>query len=103
MKETKKFISIKQLCDFYNINDVFVKRLEEFELIEVNYVRNEDQWGNLLEEHIKNFESLVRLHLDLNINVEGLHAISQLKARIQELEQELMELKFRKRIVDSNR
>lgn len=103
MKETKKFISIKKLCDFYNINDVFVKRLEEFELIEVNYVRNEDQWGNLLEEHIKNFESLVRLHLDLNINVEGLHAISQLKARIQELEQELMELKFRKRIVDSNR
>ena len=103
MKQTKKFVSIKKLCDFYNINDVFIRRLEEFELIEVDYVRDEDQGGNLLEDHIKNFESLVRLHLDLNINVEGLHAISQLKSRIQKLEKEMMELKFRKRIVETNR
>lgn len=93
MSRSKNFVSIKKLCDSYNVNDGFVKRLEEFELIEVKY--DQDPFGNLMEEHIKDFESMVRLHHDLNINVEGLHAIIQLKRKIQELEQELFELKVR--------
>jgi hypothetical protein len=91
MKEDNHLISIQTICRSYNISNNFVRKMEDFELIKVEYNRNPQ--GEILDDHIKDFERMIRLHQDLKINLEGLHAIRVLQSKIDKLEKELCELK----------
>jgi hypothetical protein len=68
----------------------FVQSLNEYGLVEI--ISFEEK-PHLSIENIGTVELLIRLHNDLNINVEGIDAITHLLQRMKSLQQEITALK----------
>lgn len=89
MKE-QDLISVQLLCKRYNVPNSFIEKLQEYQLIEV-IVRQEDFFIHVAQ--IKKVEKLMRLHFDLNINLEGVDAIYNLLQQVENLQDEVKFLK----------
>lgn len=84
--ETANLISIIQLCDHHNIEHTFIHALKEHELIELITI---DGNTYIHTEYIEKVEKMIRLHLDLSINIEGIDVILQLLKKNEILQNEL--------------
>ncbi|NND07484.1 MAG: MerR family transcriptional regulator [Saprospiraceae bacterium] len=83
---TKEYLLIREVCHHYTIEVNFVSRLHDVGLIKLHQL--DDRWY-LHEEEVSTLEKVLRLHHDLNVNVEGIDIIFNLLERIDELEQQL--------------
>lgn len=90
-------ISVTHLCTHYQAETTFFERLEAFGLIHLIQV---DQTPAIEVESIKEVERWIHLHYDLNINMEGLDAISHLLRRMENLQSELSQAKSRLRSIE---
>lgn len=86
----EKYIRITELCSFYKIEDTFVHSLRDYGLMEI--VVMEDQ-ETIPETQVKDLEKMLRLHYDLEINLEGIDAINHLLHQINDLQEEVRILK----------
>lgn len=93
----KDHISIQQFCEHYEVPTSFIVALYEFELIELVSFNN-DRY--LKKNQIQSIEKLMRLHFDLNINLEGIDAIYNLLKQVEFLQQELNDLTNRLRVYE---
>lgn len=84
--ETRDLILIEHFCTNNDIEFSFIDSLHEFGLIEV-IIREDHKY--LPQEQLKDVEKMMRLHYDLDINIEGIDVISNLLKRIDYLQQEL--------------
>lgn len=84
--DNHKIISIRQICVLYEVEPDFLAALRESGLI---HVIEQDNDLFLEEEHLADFESLWRMHHELEINLAGIEAISHLLARIRELQRRI--------------
>lgn len=89
MKDTE-LISIKQFCEIYNTPSSFFDELFNYEIISYELV---DDTKHILVEDIDTIEKLMRLHYDLNINMEGLDVALNLINQINELQEQINDLK----------
>ncbi|NNE76386.1 MAG: hypothetical protein HKN31_04865 [Pricia sp.] len=89
-----EYIHIKDFCNGYNIEESFLFRLQEYELIELQVI-NDQQF--IYIEELPKVEKMVRLHQDLKINIDGLEAIHYLLERTQQMHEELLVLRRRLR------
>ena len=85
-------ISAKVFCLNHNIDYHFIEELHELGLIEI---QEEPEAVLIPEEQLPALEKMVRLHVDLDINVEGIETISYLLQRIENMQHEIMELRNR--------
>lgn len=93
-------VSADQFCTQHNIELSFISLLHENGLIEVTTF---EQTSFIPEDRLPQLEKLIRLHYDLDINLEGIEAITYLLQRIQHLQDELRETRTRLRLYeDSN-
>lgn len=97
--ETKDLILIEQLCSHHNIEVSFVNSLHEFGLIEI-VVFEDNKY--LSHEQLKDIEKMMRFHYELEINMEGIDAISNLLLKIDNLQQELTDAKNKLRLFDQD-
>jgi hypothetical protein len=88
--ETNEFISIKKFCTFYNVPVRFIGALQEYELIEITISDNENY---LKTNQLNTIEKMIRLHFDLDINIEGIDAIYNLLKQVEQLQDEVRILK----------
>ncbi len=88
----RKYILVSHYCKSTQIEDAFVRKLHEFELISCEVEKNELL---IAEKDISEIERMFRLHHDLGINFEGLDAIKQMLKRLQKMEKEVNLLKTR--------
>jgi hypothetical protein len=88
--ETENLILIDTVCSHHNIEVSFVSALQEYGLIEVVEVADHQYLSN---EQLRDFEKMMRLHYELNINLEGIDVIARLLQRIDDLQQELVAAK----------
>lgn len=88
MAETNK-ISVEQCCIYYSIETSFVQQLDEHGLIEL--IRS-GQEIYIEFDQLPDLEKYMRMHYDLHINLEGLHAIKHLLHQIQTLQTEMKKL-----------
>jgi len=88
--ENENIISLQKVCTLYNIEVTFVHSLRDYGLIEL--VENEDE-DFIHQDLLPEIERMTHLHYDLNINIEGIDAISHLLRRVEELQQELTVLR----------
>jgi len=95
--ENEQLITIEQFCIHYNIEYSFIQSLTEFGLLEITTVE-ETQY--LSREHIRDVEKMIRLHYDLDINLEGIEAITHLLQRVDKLQEELTVLKNRLKLYE---
>lgn len=87
-------IPADQFCNQHNIEYSFINLLHENGLIEITTV---GETSFIPEERLSELEKLIRLHYELEINLEGIEAITHLLQRIQDLQEELRMLRNRLR------
>lgn len=92
--KNEDLIPVEQLRTHYNIEFSFIHSLVEFGLLEIITVK---ETHYLYKEQIKDLEKLIRMHYELDINMEGIDAISHLLRRVDTMHQELNALKNRLR------
>lgn len=90
--ETKNLISIQQFCAQCEIPVTFINALHEYELIEIIVTENKNY---LKEAQIDRIEKMIRLHYDLEINLEGIHVIDNLLDRLENLQSQITTLNNR--------
>ncbi len=89
---TKEYISIHKLCENYQIPDSFFEELQEFGLVPVYQETDEPM---IEASALPQLEKIMRLHFDLNINLEGIDVIINLLQQIEALQNEIHWLKKR--------
>ncbi|MBD0331957.1 MAG: chaperone modulator CbpM [Chitinophagaceae bacterium] len=80
-------IPTDECCTHYNIEISFIHSLHDAGLIEMS---TDNDQSFVHEDQLSNLERFIRLHYDLNINMEGLEVISHMLQRIETLQQELI-------------
>ncbi len=90
--DEERIILITEVCRHYSLDPDFIRVLREYGLLEV-IRRNEEEF--LQEEQLSDLETLMHLHYDLEINMEGIDAISHLLRRVKEMQRELTLLRNR--------
>lgn len=85
-------IPAEEICSLYKVERTFISSLYESGLIEIVTVERKEY---LPCDHLRNFEKMMRLHKDLNINVEGLEAIHHLLDQVQKLQKQNVRLRNR--------
>lgn len=91
MEETQ-YIPIENICALYSIPLTFISELEEINLVELEIV---DGIKYVKITHIQSLEKLIRLHFELNINLEGLDVVNNLLDQITQLQDENLFLRNR--------
>jgi hypothetical protein len=95
--ETDEMIRIELICSSYNVESSFIDSLENAGLIQVNVIQD---MRYLPVESISDLERMIRLHYDLEINLEGIETIIHLLNRISTLHQHLNEIENRLRFYE---
>src|ERR1043165_1432594 len=85
-------IAAKLFCFNHNIEYSFIDELHRFGLIEIE---EEQDTVFIPEEQLPVLEKMVRLHVDLEINVKGIETINYLLQHMEHMQQEMTELRNR--------
>ena len=97
--QSDRLIPADQFCIQHNIDLSFISLLHENGLLEITTV---EQTQFIPEENLPDLEKLIRLHYHLDINLEGIEAITFLLQRIERLQGELRGLKSRLHLYESS-
>ena len=84
--ENDDLIPVEQLCSHYQIEVSFIHSLSEYELIEIITIK-ETQY--ISTHQLRDIEKMIRLHVDLDINMEGIDVIFHLLRKMERLDSEL--------------
>ncbi len=87
-----RYIRIKEFCKGHEIAESFIYDLQEFHLIRIQF---KDEEPSFDEEALPGLEKLLRLHRELDINPEGLHAVNHLLLKLQQSQEEVRLLKVK--------
>ena len=88
--ETTDMIFLDEFCTSHQIEVSFVRSLEEHGLIQTIVV---NETLCIQENELPKLERIMRLHNELNINSEGIDAIINLLKRIENMQNEIIELR----------
>jgi hypothetical protein len=88
--EQAKLIPVKDFCTHHNIEYSFISSLENSGLISVTSVKRS---SFIHTDEMYKLERFVRLHYELDINLEGIETINYLLERIESLQHEILKLK----------
>ncbi|MCK0190392.1 chaperone modulator CbpM [Arenibacter sp. F20364] len=86
----QEYILITDFCMSHNIETHFVMELYEFGLVDV-VVKENVQY--LPIQQLPKAEKILRLHSDLDINLEGIAVITRLLNRMEKMQDEITQLK----------
>lgn len=87
-----QLITITEYCINCNIEPEFIFSLEDSDIISLTIVDTEKY---IHKEQLTELEKYIHLHYDLHINIEGIDAIRHLLGKVENMQQEISELKFR--------
>jgi len=87
-----QLITITEYCISCNVEPEFIFSLEDSGIISLTIVDTEKY---IHEEQLSELEKYMHLHYDLRINMEGIDAIRHLLGKVENMQQEINELKFR--------
>lgn len=94
----KQLIPATTLCSHYNIEISFVSALSELGLIQIEII---EQTLFIDQDQISDLEKIVRLHNELNVNIEGIDVVLNLLEKEKELRNEVNALKNRLRLYEN--
>lgn len=95
----KPLISTQTLCLQYNIEISFVDALNRMGLIQIEII---EQKQFIHQDQISDLEKIIRLHNELNVNLEGIDVVFNLLKKERELRNELIVLKNRLRLYEND-
>jgi hypothetical protein len=86
----EQLIIVSEFCAAHHIEVSFIESLAQHGLVNIETV-NEQQ--AIPDAQLPSVEKMVRLHYDLEINLEGIETIFHLLGRIETMQQEMHELR----------
>ncbi len=95
----KKLIPAQTLCSHYNIEISFVQALNNMGLIQIEIV---EQSQFIDQDQIGDLEKIIRLHHELNVNLEGIDVVFNLLEKERNLRIEVNALKNRLRLYEND-
>lgn len=87
---TTYYITIKDFCASHEIEESFIFSLGEYELVTLE-VKEEEYF--IRQEELPKLEKMIRLSQELGINIEGLEAVYHLLERVEQMQDEVNQLK----------
>ena len=84
--ETPHLIPADEFCTHHKVEYSFINSLQQFGLIEITTIE-ENRFIDT--ENLTELEKFVRLHYDLEINLEGIEAITYLLEKVKSLQHEI--------------
>ena len=93
----EEMVAASEFCISHNVELSFLHSLGEAGLIEIITVE-ETTFINC--DHLPELEKLVRLHYDMDINLEGIETIHHLLEQIKTMQDEMQTLRNRLRIYE---
>ncbi|CAN5202616.1 hypothetical protein BH09BAC2_BH09BAC2_19790 [soil metagenome] len=93
-----QLIPARDFCNFYQLEYTFINNIEQHGLARVMHI---DDIDYLDAEELEKLEKLVRLHYDLDINLEGAEAIFNLLDKLQQMNNEICYLRNRLEFYES--
>lgn len=90
--QTDDLILAEEICHYYKVELSFITSLQQFGLIEIT---SSNETYYVPQTQLQKLEQVVRLHNDLNINLEGIDAITHLLDRVKGMQSEITLLKNR--------
>ena len=88
--QTEDIIVLDEFCGHHQVEISFIQSLEEYGLIETTTI---NETVCVPANELLKLEQVVRLHQELNINPEGIDAINILLKRIENMQNEIRDLK----------
>ncbi|RYM32354.1 MerR family transcriptional regulator [Brumimicrobium glaciale] len=95
--EKQNYILIKTLCIHYKVEVSFIKELDNVGLIEIEQLEDDEF---IHETRIGDLEKMIRLHHELNVNIEGIDVVFNLLQKELQLKEEVLELRNRLRFYE---
>jgi hypothetical protein len=96
--QTQNLISAEEFCIHHQVEYSFINSLQQFGLIEVKTIKD----NRFIDpEELTDLEKFVRLHYELDINLEGIEAINYLLQKVKNLQNEISTLKNRLSLYES--
>ena len=88
----ENLIPINVLCQQYQVNDQFFNSLAGTGLLEI-YIIEEVHY--IQQDSLNEIEKIMRLHQELELNLEGIDVVLNLLQKISNLQNEMVALKNR--------
>lgn len=92
-----ELLHVEEFCTHYNIEYNFLELLREHDLIKIINI-NEQHYLHV--DALSNLETLLRMHYDLNINLEGIEVINNLLSRVNNMHQQIMHLRNKLKVYE---
>jgi chaperone modulatory protein CbpM len=89
---TKHLIAATDFCVYHQVEHTFFTSLQEAGLVEITII---DKTTYIPESELQKLEKMIRLHHELDINVAGIEAITHLLERVENIQEEMRQLKNR--------
>ena len=87
---TENLIDVNEFCIYHNVEISFIHSLHQSGLLETVVIK---ETIFIRAEQLQHLEKLSRLHYEMDINLEGIEAITHLLQRINEMQTELSKLR----------
>jgi hypothetical protein len=84
--EPKNYIPVGLLCSHYKVEVSFFNELYDVGLIEIVTI---EQTQYLHQDKISDIEKMIRMHRELNVNIEGIDVIFNLLQKVNDLQSKL--------------
>jgi len=97
--KNEHLIPTKAICSHYDIEISFVNALNEMGLIRIEIV---EQSHFIHQDQISDLERIIRLHNELNLNLEGIDIVFNLLEKERALQLELTALRNKLRIYEND-
>ncbi|WP_426064664.1 chaperone modulator CbpM [Flavobacterium sp. DSP2-3-1] len=94
----ENLIPIPVLCDYYEVKLSFFTNLSDMGLLEIKTIETSQYIDS---DAVYEIEKMVRMHQELNVNIEGIDIVFNLLQKIDALQNELTALKNRLRLYES--
>lgn len=88
------FVPTREICTRYEVEISFLEELSAHELIELQTV---EDTSCVATDRLGDLERYIRLHYELDINLEGIEVVSRLLDRLTETQRQLRVLETRLR------
>lgn len=91
------FVPLNEISTHYEVEISFLNDLGEIGLIEINTIQ---EVHYIHQNQIRNIEKMIRMHHDLDVNIEGIDAVFNLLQKIEDLQEDLNQVKNRLKIYE---
>ena len=93
----EQLIPVQKICTCYEVEVSFINGLSDIGLVEISTI---EAVGYIHEDQIGNIEKMIRLHHELDVNLEGIDVVFNLLSKLNAVQSELNAARSRLRMYE---